>query len=69
MPVPAMEGSARRQIDESCPDVGSAAYVQRNLRPKVTSLTVHPSGTVFETLPNRDPDIAGSTTRRPIAAF
>jgi hypothetical protein len=29
----------------------SAAYVQRNLRPKVTSLTVHPAGTVFKPIP------------------
>ena len=38
----------------------SAAYVQRNLRPKVTSLTVHPAGTVFQKpYPTGDPDIAG----------
>ncbi len=38
----------------------SAAYAQRNLRPKVTSLTVHPTGTVFQKpYPTGDPDIAG----------
>src|SRR5688572_16343856 len=44
----------------------SAAYVQRNLRPKVTSLTVHPSGTVFQKpYPTGDPDIAGFDSQAP----
>jgi hypothetical protein len=44
----------------------SAAYVQRNLRPKVTSLTVHPSGTVFQKpYPTGDPDIAGFDEQAP----
>jgi hypothetical protein len=44
----------------------SAAYVQRNLRPKVTSLTVHPSGTVFQKpYPTGDPDIAGFDDQAP----
>jgi hypothetical protein len=44
----------------------SAAYVQRNLRPKVTSLTVHPAGTVFhKPYPTGDPDIAGFTDQAP----
>ena len=49
----------------------SAAYVQRNLRPKVTSLTVHPVGHgVSEALPyGRSRTSPGSTIRRPIAAF
>ncbi len=44
----------------------SAAYVQRNLRPKVTSLTVHPAGTVFQKpYPTGDPDIAGFDDQAP----
>jgi len=44
----------------------SAAYVQRNLRPKVTSLTVHPAGTVFQKpYPTGDPDIAGYDDQAP----
>ena len=44
----------------------SAAYVQRNLRPKVTSLTVHPAGTVFQKpYPTGDPDIAGFADQAP----
>jgi hypothetical protein len=44
----------------------SAAYVQRNLRPKVTSLTVHPAGTVFQKpYPTGDPDIAGFNDQAP----
>ena len=44
----------------------SAAYVQRNLRPKVTSLTVHPAGTVFQKpYPTGDPDIAGFDEQAP----
>jgi sugar lactone lactonase YvrE len=44
----------------------SAAYVQRNLRPKVTSLTVHPTGTVFQKpYPTGEPDIAGFDDQAP----
>jgi hypothetical protein len=44
----------------------SAAYVQRNLRPKVTSLTVHPAGTVFQKpYPTGDPEIAGFDDQAP----
>ena len=44
----------------------SAAYVQRNLRPKVTSLTVHPAGVVFQKpYPTGDPDIAGFDDQAP----
>jgi hypothetical protein len=44
----------------------NAAYVQRNLRPKVTSLTVHPAGTVFQKpYPTGDPDIAGFDDQAP----
>ena len=44
----------------------SAAYVQRNLRPKVTSLTVHPAGTVFQKpYPTGEPDIAGFDDQAP----
>lgn len=38
----------------------TAAYLQRNMRPRVTSLVVHPPGTVFQKpYPGGDPDIAG----------
>ena len=38
----------------------TAAYIQRNLRPRVTSIIVHPPGTVFEQpFPAGNPDIAG----------
>lgn len=44
----------------------SAAYMQRNMRPKVTSLTVHPAGTVFQKpYPTGDPDIAGFDDQAP----
>ena len=44
----------------------SAAYVQRNLRPKLTSLTVHPAGAVFQKpYPTGDPDIAGFDDQAP----
>ena len=40
--------------------------MQRNLRPKVTSLTVHPAGTVFQKpYPTGDPDIAGFDDQAP----
>jgi hypothetical protein len=37
----------------------SAAYLPRNLRPRVTSITIHPSGTVFQRPFPTDPEIAG----------
>ena len=38
----------------------SAAYLPRNLRPKVTSITINPPGTVFQRpFPTGDPEIAG----------
>ena len=38
----------------------TAAYLQRNLRPKVTSITVHPPGIVFQKpYSTGDPDLAG----------
>ena len=37
----------------------SAAYLPRNLRPRVTSITVHPPGTVFQRPFPVDPEIAG----------
>ncbi len=37
----------------------SAAYLPRNLRPRVTSITVHPPGTVFQRPFPTDPEIAG----------
>ena len=44
----------------------TAAYLQRNARPRVTSLTVHPPGTVFQKpYPTGDPDIAGFDDQAP----
>src|ERR1700737_908507 len=44
----------------------TAAYLQRNMRPRVTSLTVHPSGTVFQRpYPTGDPEIAGFEDQAP----
>ena len=38
----------------------AATYLQRNIRPKVGLLTVHPPGTVFQQpYPSGDPDLAG----------
>ncbi|MDO8794834.1 MAG: WD40 repeat domain-containing protein [Vicinamibacterales bacterium] len=38
----------------------AATYLQRNVRPKVALLTVHPPGTVFQRpYPSGDPDLAG----------
>ncbi|MEO5898084.1 MAG: hypothetical protein ABIS06_20540 [Vicinamibacterales bacterium] len=38
----------------------TAAYLPRNLRPALTSITVHPAGTVFQRpFPSGDPEIAG----------
>jgi hypothetical protein len=51
----------------------SAAYLQRNLRPQVRSITVHPPGIVFQKpFSTGDPDLAGfedqSTPERKLAA-
>jgi sugar lactone lactonase YvrE len=37
----------------------TAAYLPRNLRPRVTSITIHPPGTVFQRPFPIDPEIAG----------
>jgi hypothetical protein len=38
----------------------TAAYLPRNTRPRVTSITIHPPGTVFQRpFPTGDPEIAG----------
>ena len=38
----------------------TAAYLPRNIRPKITSITIHPPGTVFQRpFPTGEPDIAG----------
>jgi outer membrane protein assembly factor BamB len=37
----------------------TAAYLPRNMRPRVTSITVHPPGTVFQRPVPAEPDIAG----------
>jgi sugar lactone lactonase YvrE len=37
----------------------TAAYLPRNLRPRVTSITIHPPGTVFQRPFPVDPEIAG----------
>jgi hypothetical protein len=51
----------------------SAAYLQRNLRPQVRSITVHPPGIVFQKpFTTGDPDLAGfdnqTTPERKLAA-
>ncbi len=51
----------------------TAAYLQRNLRPQVRSITVHPPGIVFQKpFSTGDPDLAGfedqSTPERKLAA-
>ena len=37
----------------------TAAYLPRNMRPRVTSITIHPPGTVFQRPFPNDPEIAG----------
>ena len=37
----------------------TAAYLPRNLRPRVTSITIYPPGTVFQRPFPTDPEIAG----------
>jgi hypothetical protein len=37
----------------------TAAYLPRNMRPRVTSITIHPAGTVFQRPFPTDPEIAG----------
>src|SRR4029079_12068832 len=51
----------------------TAAYLQRNLRPQVRSITVHPAGIVFQKpFSTGDPELAGfddqSTPERKLAA-
>src|SRR5205823_7125989 len=51
----------------------TAAYLQRNLRPQVRSVTVHPAGIVFQKpFSTGDPELAGfedqSTPERKLAA-
>jgi hypothetical protein len=44
----------------------TAAYLQRNLRPEITSVTVHPPGTVFQRpFPTGDPELAGFDDQAP----
>jgi hypothetical protein len=47
--------------DASAPLLTSvtAAYLPRNLRPRVTSITIHPPGTIFQRPFPTDPEIAG----------
>lgn len=48
----------------------SVAYLQRNLRPKVEGITVHPPGVVFQRpYPTGEPEIAGLDTNRPEQKF
>jgi len=53
----------------------SVAYLQRNLRPRVTGITVHPPGIVFQKpYPTGEPEIAGmgdvpSEARAPMFSF
>ena len=44
----------------------TAAYLQRNVRPRIVSLTVHPPGVVFQKpYPTGEPDIAGYDDQAP----
>jgi hypothetical protein len=46
------------------------AYLQRNLRPRVDDVTVHPAGVVFQRpFPTGEPEIAGLDTERPENRF
>ncbi len=48
----------------------TAAYLPRNLRPRVASITVHPAGTVFQRpYPSGDPDLAGYDLEPPDRAI
>jgi hypothetical protein len=48
----------------------TAAYLPRNLRPRVTSITIHPPGTVFQRpFPTGDPEIAGFEGELPDRRF
>jgi hypothetical protein len=48
----------------------SVAYLQRNQRPRVTDITVHPPGVVFQRpFPTGEPEIAGLDAARPEARF
>lgn len=48
----------------------SIAYLQRNLRPKVTDVTVHPPGVVFQRpYPTGEPEIAGLESALPEHRF
>ena len=56
--VPTLRGLVREQT----PMLTSvtAAYLPRNTRPRVTNITIHPPGTVFQRpFPTGDPEIAG----------
>lgn len=48
----------------------SIAYLQRNLRPRVEDITVHPAGVVYQRpFPTGEPEIAGLDTSRPEQKF
>lgn len=48
----------------------TTAYLPRNLRPRVASVTVHPAGTVFQKpYPSGDPDLAGFDLEPPDRAI
>ena len=48
----------------------TAAYLPRNIRPEVMSITINPPGTVFQRpFPTGDPEIAGFDGGLPIAAI
>jgi hypothetical protein len=58
----AVLAAAREKTSEQAPVLTSvtAAYLPRNTRPRVTAITIHPPGTVFQRpFPTGDPEIAG----------
>jgi hypothetical protein len=58
----AVLAASRDKTPEQAPVLTSvtAAYLPRNTRPRVTAITIHPPGTVFQRpFPTGDPEIAG----------
>ena len=60
-PLPAVAGGADRRRRSEAPLLTSvtAAYLPRNMRPRVTSITIHPPGRCFSVPSRPIPEIAG----------
>ena len=60
LPAVARRAERRRATEAPLLTSVTAAYLPRNTRPRVTSITIHPPGTVFQRpFPTGDPEIAG----------